>query len=301
MNRDYTVIVSSLLLFVSVGVEPRVAAAAERPTANPPAVEGQIEFSTLITARNVTRHLATESGARDLARRLRAIGIRRVWIEVVRGGHLVKSATLRLARDLFREEGLIASGAVTTTWGPGFGVKSTGRHFLCYSAPETHQALAKSAGVAARVFDEIMVDDFLATQCRCDRCTREKGERTWAEYRCELRSRVARQFIVEPIHEANSDAVVIIKFPQWYDRFHYYGYDVIRDTDSFDAIWVGTETRGPDTPRFGYVPTYQSTIVYRWLRSIAGAKTRGGWFDVYDCTPDEYVDQAYSTVLAGAT
>lgn len=272
-----------------------------RPAAKPPAPAGIVEFSTLITAQDVTRQLSTDAGVRDAAKRFRAIGIRRLWIETIRSGHRADLDTLRRARDLFREEGFIASGALTVTWGPGFGAKDTGGHFLCYSAPETHKALAETAAQACSLFDEVMYDDFLATHCRCERCAREKGDRSWADYRCEIKSRVARDYILKPGHDANPDCVIIIKYPQWYDKFHRHGYDVIRDTENFDAIWVGTETRGPDTKRFGFVPPYQSTVVFRWLSSIGRGKTRGGWFDPYDCTPDEYVDQAYCTVLAGAT
>ena len=32
-------------------------------------------------------------------------------------------------------------------------------------------------------------------------------------------------------------------YPQWYDRFHERGYEVTRQTEDFDRIWVGTETR----------------------------------------------------------
>jgi hypothetical protein len=78
------------------------------------------------------------------------------------------------------------------------------------------------------------------------------------------------------------------------------GYAARGESDAFDYIWIGTETRNPETPRFGFVEPYESYFIYRWLGSVAGPKTRGGWFDVYDCTPRNYVHQAYQTVLAGA-
>ena len=265
------------------------------------AADGEVEFSTLVTAHDVTKHLSTEAGCRDAAKRFGALGIRRIWLESLRSGHRVDRDTLVQARDVLHDEGLIVSGALTVTWGEGFGVRDSGGYFLCYSAEETKKALAETATEACALFDEVMYDDFLATHCRCERCTREKGDRSWAVYRCELKSRVARDFIVRPGHEANPKCVIIIKYPQWYDKFHRLGYDVVRDTAYFDEIWVGTETRGPDTPRFGFVPTYQSTNAFRWLASLGEAGTRGGWFDPYDCTPDEYVDQGYATVLAGAT
>lgn len=91
-----------------------------------------------------------------------------------------------------------------------------------------------------------------------------------------------------------------MKFPQWYDRFHEFGYDVPAESAMFDRIWVGTETRGPDTVRFGFTQPYQGFVNLRWISSIAGAKTAGAWFDHGDCDANDFVDQAYQSVLAGA-
>ena len=49
----------------------------------------------------------------------------------------------------------------------------------------------------------------------------------------------------------NPKVQVIIKYPQWYDRFHERGYEVMRETADFDRIWVGTETRDYARPALG--------------------------------------------------
>ena len=260
-----------------------------------------VEYSTLVLADDISRRLSNESECRAVAGQLRANGFNRVWLELAGHGARADLAAIRRARDVFRQAGLTVCGAITTNWTEGLGRRSNAGPLLCYSAPETHEALAAITASACRLFDEVMFDDFLFTDCRCERCTKEKGSRSWAEYRCELKNRVAREFILRPGHQANPRAVIIVKYPQWYDKLHLLGYDAVADTAAFDAIWIGTETRGPDTEYFGYVPTYQSTIIYRWLSGIGGPKTRGGWFDFSDCTPDEFVDQAYCTVLNGAT
>ena len=90
----------------------------------------------------------------------------------------------------------------------------------------------------------------------------------------------------------------------WYDRFHLFGYDPAGMTKAADIIWVGTETRNPDTRRsdatYGYVMPTEGYINYRWLTSVAGPKIGGAWFDSIDCTAQNYLDQAYQSVLAGA-
>ena len=93
---------------------------------------------------------------------------------------------------------------------------------------------------------------------------------------------------------------MIIKYPQWYDRFHLFGYDVEREPVLFDKVWVGTESRGQYTQRFGFVQPYEGFVGYRWMNDIAGPKMGGAWFDHGDCDKDDFIEQAWQTVLAGA-
>jgi hypothetical protein len=50
----------------------------------------------------------------------------------------------------------------------------------------------------------------------------------------------------------------------------------------------------------GYVQPTQGYVNFRWLRAAVGAKVRGAWFDHIECSPQNFVDQAYQSVLAGA-
>jgi len=111
---------------------------------------------------------------------------------------------------------------------------------------------------------------------------------------------LARSVIINPAKEKNPGIKVIIKYPQWYDRFHLFGYDVANESKLFDGIWVGTESRGQYTQRFGFVQPYEGFINFRWLSTVAVNKTGGAWFDHEDCTDQDFLDQAYQSVLAGA-
>src|SRR5262249_55798371 len=147
------------------------------------------------------------------------------------------------------------AGCVTTT---RVGKRSTGWDVIsCYTDPATQDRLQEVFEYAAGLFDEIMIDDFWFTDCTCEACTAARRARTvtvgedeyptagdsWADYRGELMVRLARERILAPARCVNPRVKVIVKYPQWYDRFHERGYEVVRETADFDRIWVGTETR----------------------------------------------------------
>ena len=111
---------------------------------------------------------------------------------------------------------------------------------------------------------------------------------------------MAKEWVIAPAKQVNPKVSLILKFPQWYDCFHLYGYNVETEPRIFDRIWVGTETRNPDTQRFGFVQPTMGYDNFRWLASIGGDKVQGAWFDALDCHEDVYLMQAYQSVLASA-
>jgi len=254
-------------------------------------------FSTLFTAQDVNQLLADDAGRRRALDFCREMGITKVYLETFRGEY-AKEELLTTARDLFRREGFEVCGCVTTVT---FGKKSTGWDLIaCYTNKATLEKLEEIFRFTARLFDEIMIDDFLFTDCQCEECAAARGSRSWSEYRLALMLDASKRYILKPSHEVNPKAKVIIKYPQWYDDFHNRGYGVDTETAAFDKIWIGTETRNPDADRWGAKQQYEAYFIYRWLAGIGGPKAGGGWFDTYDCSPEVYVEQAYQTVLAGA-
>jgi hypothetical protein len=178
---------------------------------------------------------------------------------------------------------------------------STGWNLIsCYTNKGTQKSLQEIFEYTASIFDEIMIDDFLFTDCQCGECKEARGNRTWADYRCELMVRVSRERILGPARAVNPDVKIIIKYPQWYDNFHNRCYEVSRETADYDRIWVGTETRDYDNKRWGGKVQYEAYYIMRWLGEIGGSKTGGGWFDPYGTTENTYVEQARQTVLADA-
>jgi hypothetical protein len=293
-----------------------VAAACLAPQASPEDLARRHKdthrFSTLFTAQNVRDLLSADEGIRSAVDWCRRTAVTRVYVESFRDGYQAESAALKKARDRFAEAGLEVSGCVTPT---GVGRRSTGWNVIsCYTDRATQEKVQAIFEYVAGHFDEVMIDDFWFTDCACPECgaaraskTVRVGEKTypvpgdtWADYRCELMVQVSRDRVIAPAKRANPKARLIIKYPQWYDRFHERGYEVVRQTADFDRTWVGTETRDYSDKRWGGTPQYEAYFIMRWLGGLGGAKCGGGWYDPYGTTGRTYVEQARQTILAGA-
>jgi hypothetical protein len=260
-----------------------------------------IRFETYVTAHQVDSLLSTLKDREKALQAFQEIGISKVYLETVRQGYIPQEEILHEAIRFFQQNGVEVIAGVATLAGPEFGVKSNDSTlWLNYQAEKTQTDLADHFRHIAKFFDEIMIDDFFATNDTTELSQAARGGRSWSEYRLDLMMDFAERFILQPAREANPDIRFILKYPQWYDRFHKFGYDVVRGPSLFERIWVGTETRNPETVRFGFVMPTQGYINFSWLRSMAGKQTGGGWFDFGDCTPQSYLMQAYQTVLAGA-
>ena len=269
-------------------------------------------FSTLFTAQNVREYFSSDDRLREAIDWCKRTAVTKVYIEEFRGGYTADRATLIKARDAFRAAGIEASGCITTT---RVGKDSTGwKEISCYTDPQTQEKLKSVFEYAASLFNEIMIDDFWFTDCECPECKAARAARvvtiggahypvagdTWEDYRCELMVQLSRHYILEAARKVNPKVKIIIKYPQWYDRFQDRGYDVARETADFDRIWVGTETRDYTNKQWGGTVQFEGFFIMRWLGGLGGAKCGGGWYDPYGTSPATYLEQARQTVLAGA-
>ena len=257
-----------------------------------------VTWSTLFTAQDVRDHLSTEQGRQEALAFCRRMGVTKVYIESFRDNYQAEEATLKAARDFFRQASLGVSGCVTTV-----GVKkpsSGGRHWVCYTNRETQERLEAIFRFTAALFDEIMIDDFFCTDCECSECAAAKGSLSWDQYHEKQMLQISRERVIGPARAVNPHVKVIIKFPQWYDRFQERGYVPDKEAAIFDRIWVGTELRDPASDKWGNKQQYEGYFIYRWLTDVGGSKTGGGWFDPFGTTPTLYLDQPLTTILAGA-
>ena len=260
-----------------------------------------LRLSAYATASSVQDMAANEASREKALSTLQSLGITKVYLEVYRSGRVVKQSELEQVRDYLKLHSFGVAGGIATVPGGDFGVRAnTGLSWFNWQNEKTQRDLKEVMRTAARVFDEIIVDDFLCTGDTSRESDAARGNRSWSEYRRDLLSGLSQSVFIDPAREVNPSITMIIKYPQWYDRFHLFGYDVVRQPRLFDKVWVGTETRGARTQRFGFTQPYEGFVNYRWLGSLAGAKISGAWFDHGDCDAHDFVEQAWQTVLAGA-
>lgn len=257
-----------------------------------------LRFSTLFTAQNVRDFLSTPEGIDKAIQWCKDTAVTHVYLETFRDSYTVDRDVLLNAKQRFVDAGFLVSGCVTTT---RIGRKSVeGWIFPCFTEQAGLDNLKRILEFTAGLFDEIMIDDFFATHCECEDCIQARGDRPWSEFRCDMLVDVSRRDVLEPARKVNPAVKIIIKYPQWYEDFHNRGYEVVRQSQMFEKIWVGTETRDPDSERWGRKSQYEAYFIMRWLGEIGGEKCGGGWFDPYGTSPPTYVEQARQTILAGA-
>ena len=263
--------------------------------------KNDLQISTYATAHCIRDVCSNEAGRREFLSVLKCNGITKVYLEVYRAGLVLSPEMLKESILFLKENGFEVVGGIATVPGDDFAKKQEGPLTWCNwqnkKTQDDFKAVIKSV---APLFDTFIVDDFLCTSDTSLESKAAKGAQSWSVYRRALLTRLEQEVIIRPAKEANPSLKIIIKYPQWYDRFHLFGYDVETGPQIFDEVWVGTETRGQYTQRFGFVQPYEGFINYRWISALAGKKIGGAWFDYGDCTSEDFIEQAYQSVLAGA-
>jgi hypothetical protein len=265
------------------------------------AVEAALRIGVYATAGDVMRYLAPPVQRGSVLDALRPLRVSRVFLEGRRGDEYVPPQVLRETRDFLATNGIHTSGGIATVPGSGFGRHQDGElGWFNWEDEKTRSSVTGFFAENAPIFDELIVDDFYCTADTSAASDQARGQRSWSQYRRDLLVSLARPIMIDPARAARPGIRLIIKFPQWYDRFHLFGYDPPRMAALFDQVWVGTEVRDPRTRRMGYVQPTEGYMNFRWLASVAGAKTTGAWFDHIECPANVFADQAFMSVLAGA-
>lgn len=262
-----------------------------------------VTLTAYLTANTLKDELAVQDNLLEAVDLLQSCRIARVILESYRGGVVISEEWLEALRDFLQARGLVVLGGIMPLEGDSFGKRAEGvetrQATFCYSDEETVTALEAEIRKLARLFGQVVLDDGFFTSCRCAACAEARGNDDWGVMRRKLLTRVAERW-VRAAHEENSNVCVTVKFPQYYDRYARFGYDVVRFPQVFDAVWQGTETRDPDTLDFGYTEPYQGYFNLRWMQLCAGDKFESAWFDFYDCNDQQFYHQAVTTCLGGA-
>ena len=262
---------------------------------------GDLRFASYATSQQVEQLAADKEPRTRAWDTISRMGVTKLYIEVYRGGHAVSREHLVFVRDWLRKEGIEVVGGIATVPGGDFGVRQEGPlGWFNWQNEKTQRDLERIIRTTADIFETFIIDDFLCTADVSAESQAAKGDRSWGQYRRALLTELAGSVFIRPAKEVNPNITMIVKYPQWYDRFHLFGYDTQTLPRLFDQVWVGTETRGRNTRRYGFVQPYEGFVNYRWLADVAGSKIGGAWFDHGDCAEHDFLDQAYTSVLAGA-
>ena len=228
------------------------------------------------------------------------VGIDKIYLETYRD-EFAKKEQLDMFKRVMKEYGIEVSGGITTVT-PDLNESDKKRQRLfntfCYCNEPMRTRLKEISEYTASQFDEFIIDDFFFTQCQCEDCIREKGERSWEEFRLEKMLEVSRNLIIGPAKKVNPKVHIIIKYPNWRESFAQTGYNPGQQPEIFDSIYTGTETRhGAQTDQ--HLPRYLSYSLMRYFESVAPGRNGGGWFDPFDCDRiDTYLEQAYLTAFS---
>ena len=225
----------------------------------------------------------------------RYVHIDKVYFETYRNEKWADKDAMLFARDFFESQGVKVSGGITY-------VVSESDFFqtCCYTRPTERQKVQAAAELAASMFDEILLDDFFFTNCKCEACIAAKGERSWTEFRLDLMRDAAQNLLVGPAKKINPQIRFHIKYPNWYDHFQYCGFDLELEPGIFDGIYTGTETRDPIYTH-QHLQRYESYAIFRYFENIGPGRNGGGWVDPYRRrTLDAYAEQLSLTLFAKA-
>jgi hypothetical protein len=260
-----------------------------------------LKISVYATAGGIQKLLVTPESRQRAAEAMKRLGVTRVVLEGRRGDEYVSPKQLEELKGSLEALGLASSGGIATVPGKNFGVRQNGPlAWLNWEADATRDGIAGFFKANAAVFDELVVDDFYCTADTTPESDKWRAGRDWGQYRRDMLSGLIQPIITGPARGVRPGVRMVIKFPQWYDRFHLFGYDPPRMAAQFDRVWVGVEVRNPKTQRMGFVQPTQGYMNYRWLTSVIGNKVEAAWFDHIECTAQNLLDQAWQSVLAGA-
>lgn len=225
------------------------------------------------------------------------VHVDKVYLETYRSGEYIKKDKLLALKEFFEKRNIKVSGGITAT--DSNNEDEYGFRSMCYTNELHRDRLKSVVEMTASVFDEIILDDFFFTNCKCEHCIAAKGSMSWMQFRTALMKQVSESLVVGPAKKIKPDINMIIKYPNWYECYQETGYNLADESRIFDMIYTGTETRDPQFTQ-QHLPKYLSYFLMRYLENVKPGKNGGGWFDQFDCdgNPNNYTEQVYLTLFS---
>ncbi len=226
-----------------------------------------------------------------------AMPLDKVYLENHRATTDISVARMKQIKAIFEEKGIQTSGGITSTGLVGERKPSVYDTY-CFTDPAHRTEYLRIVRELAEVFDEIILDDFFFTACRCPMCIAAKGSKSWSQYRLDLMEGFSKE-IVALAKAVNPKMNFIIKYPNWYESYQETGYNPGKQKDIFDAIYTGTETREASYSH-QHLQRYESYSIMRLLENIAPGRNGGGWIDQGGSLDNltRWLEQAHLTLFA---
>jgi hypothetical protein len=219
----------------------------------------------------------------------------KIYLETHRDMVMIEEEALEPIIEFFEDRGIKTAGGITITVNERNNFQT-----YCYTNEEHRKKLKQIVEMTARHFDELILDDFYFTSCKCENCILAKGNKSWTQFRMDLLEEAARTLIVGPAKAVNPRIKVVIKYPNWYEHFQGLGFDLERGPKIFDGLYTGTETRD-SVMTDQHLQEYQGYLIVRYFENIAPGRNGGGWVDTYGSnSADRYAEQLWLTLLAKA-
>lgn len=231
--------------------------------------------------------------AQSWATLTRNLKIDKIYIEVMRNHTLVDEAGLDKLKKFFQDQGVEVCGGLAYSIS-----ESNGYQGFDYADPENREFAQKAAEMAARHFDEILLDDYFFFDRKTDYDIKAKGKKSWTQYRLESMRDVTENLIVKPAKAVNPKCKVIIKMANWYDQYAGMGNDTEKVPLIADGMFSGTESRlwvGQEQ----HLQPYLSYDIMRFMDNLKPGVNKGGWVDQGGANPiDRYSEQLLDTVFS---
>ncbi len=225
----------------------------------------------------------------------RQLKVDKVYLETHRDLIIVNQDTLNIAKKFFKDRGIELAGGITLT------ISEPNRfQTFCYSDPADRRKVKELSEYTAKNFDEFILDDFFFTNCKDDGAIKDKGNKSWTQYRLDLMVEAAKTLIIGPAKATNPKVKVVVKYPNWYEHFQGLGFDLEKEPKIFDGIYTGTETR--DAVLLAqHLQPYLGYNIIRYYENIAPGRNGGGWVDPFGSRySDRYAEQLWITLFAKA-
>lgn len=223
------------------------------------------------------------------------VHVDKIYLETHRDMVIVDEKTIEKVKKFFNSRGVKTAGGITLT------VSEMNRfETYCYSNPEHRRKVKEIIELTARHFDEIILDDFFFTDCKCELCIRDKGDMSWTDFRLKQMTEAAQSLIIGPAKAVNPKVKMVVKYPNWYEHFQGLGFNLETEPPLFDGIYTGTETRNANAPG-QHLQEYLGYQIFRYFENIKPGGNGGGWVDTGGMTSmDRYAEQLWLTLFAKA-